>query len=180
MRGWQKKAVFFVLFLLAPSVIFAQERRINGAYFSIYYQTGLTPLEIARQIDFSSSHLLKEIYSSNPEVALVKTVDALFLEVSDILDIHLYSFKGNLRIFRDFQAINTAFYGLYRHSLKTPSFYVYDTNTIYIAADNLRVGILGHEIAHAIINHYFVVSPPVKIQEVLAGYVEYQLNKKMK
>ncbi len=180
MRGWQKKAVFFAFFLSATSVISAQERRIDGTYFSIYYQTGLDPLEIARQLDFSSPHLLTGVYSSNPESTLAKTVDALFLEVSDILDIHLYSFKGNLRIFRDFQALNAAFYGLYRQSLKTSSFYVYDTNTIYIAADNLRVGILGHEMAHAIINHYFVVSPPVKVQEVLAGYVEYILNKKAK
>lgn len=30
---------------------------------------------------------------------------------------------------------------------------------------------------HALMSHYFVVQPSVKIQEVLAGYVEYQLRK---
>jgi hypothetical protein len=37
--------------------------------------------------------------------------------------------------------------------------------------------VLGHEIAHAIMSHYFVVLPSEKIQEVLAGFVEYQLRK---
>ena len=38
---------------------------------------------------------------------------------------------------------------------------------------------IAHEIAHAIINHYFVVPPSVKMQEILSGYVEYSLNKKV-
>ena len=37
--------------------------------------------------------------------------------------------------------------------------------------------VLGHEIGHAVISHYFVVLPSVKVQEVLAVYVEYQLRK---
>ena len=50
-------------------------------------------------------------------------------------------------------------------------------NTIYASAENFKIGVIGHEIAHAVISHYFVVQPSVKIQEVLAGYVEYQLRK---
>ncbi|MCM8794102.1 MAG: hypothetical protein NC898_06600, partial [Candidatus Omnitrophica bacterium] len=138
--------------------------------------------DIARKLDFSSPHLLSstQMESNNPEKILNDTLDALFLEVSDILDIHLRSFKGNIIILNDFQSLDREFYRLYRMPLKSFSFYVYETNTIYISFDNLRVGILGHEIAHAIINHYFVVPPPMKIQEVLAGYVEYTLNKKIK
>jgi len=57
------------------------------------------------------------------------------------------------------------------------SFYVNDISAIYISGENFRREILGHEIAHAIINHYFVVSPPIKVQEILAKYIEYQLRK---
>jgi hypothetical protein len=60
----------------------------------------------------------------------------------------------------------------------TCSFFVNDLNTIYIAADHFDVGVLGHEIAHTVQSHYFVVAAPTKVQEVLAGYVEYQLRKK--
>jgi hypothetical protein len=72
--------------------------------------------------------------------------------------------------------------GIYRRLFdrdlgEVKSFYVYELNTIYTSAENFRRGIIGHEIGHAIMSHYFVVQPPVKIQEVLAGYVEYQLRK---
>jgi len=174
---------FFIPFFLAYEFCFAQNievnRRYQDRYFTIYYQSSLEPLEIARKID-PSLFLLKNNYGNSPEEILAKTVDNLFQEVSDILDIYLYNFKGNIRIFRDFQSLSFAFYQLYRQSLKSPSFYLYDTNTIYIAEDNLTPAMLGHEIAHAILNYYFVVPPPMKIQEVLAGYVEYQLRKKGK
>ncbi|MCM8784364.1 MAG: hypothetical protein NC818_06310 [Candidatus Omnitrophica bacterium] len=174
-------SILFFIFLNISA--YAEEKRIEGNYFNIYYYYGLNPLEIAQRLDFSSPHLqigtnyLKN-GSNNPEAILAKTLDALFLEVSDILDIHLYSFKGSLRILRDFKTLDSEFYKLYRMNLKAPSFYIYETNTIYISLDNLRVGILGHEIAHAIMNNYFVVPPPMKLQEVLSGYVEYTLQKK--
>ena len=52
-----------------------------------------------------------------------------------------------------------------------------DINTIYITAENFKKAVLGHEVAHAVISHYFVVQPSMKVQEVLAGYIEYQLRK---
>jgi hypothetical protein len=48
---------------------------------------------------------------------------------------------------------------------------------VYISYPEMTIGMLGHKIAHAIISHYFVVPPPAKIQEVLAGYVEYSIRK---
>jgi hypothetical protein len=33
--------------------------------------------------------------------------------------------------------------------------------------------------AHALISNYFVVAPPPKVQEILAGYVEYSVRKRM-
>ena len=39
-----------------------------------------------------------------------------------------------------------------------------------------RKGILMHEMSHAIISRFFPVPAPVKVQEVLAMYVEYNLQ----
>ncbi|MGE4358144.1 MAG: hypothetical protein AB7E08_06330 [Candidatus Omnitrophota bacterium] len=185
-----KVLIYFILFSFSFNIfVYAQERKIEGNYFSIYYYSGLSPLAIAEKLDFSSPHLqswsktegnYSEIEINSPEKILARTLDTLFLEVSDILDIHLSSFKVNLRILYDFQALDSEFYRFYHLNLKSPSFYIYETNTIYISFDNLKPGVLGHEIAHAIMNNYFVVPPPVKLQEVLAGYVEYTLQKKAK
>ena len=52
-----------------------------------------------------------------------------------------------------------------------------DINTIYVDSENININIFGHELSHAIQSHYFVVPTSNKMQEILAGYVEYQLRK---
>jgi len=40
----------------------------------------------------------------------------------------------------------------------------------------LNENILAHEMGHCIIDHYFVILPPRKIQEMLAVYVDIHLQ----
>ena len=109
---------------------------------------------------------------------LARTLDGLYLEISDILGINIYSYHGTIKIFNDKSSVREIF-KLYRGSpnFDEGSFYFHNKNTIYISFSDLTLGMLGHEIAHAIISHYFVVPPPPKVQEVLSGYVEYNLRK---
>jgi hypothetical protein len=51
-------------------------------------------------------------------------------------------------------------------------------NTIYLSFNEMTLGIISHEMAHAIISNYFVTPPSPKIQEILSGYVEYSIRKK--
>lgn len=169
-----------------PSLSFAGKepedlgKKCEGKYFTIYYQSDEDLFGIIQKIDISPSQYL--MFNSNsskadPRINLTKTIDALFLEVSDILDMHIYSFQGDIRIYRNFDELKKFFSSYFNQELQAPSFYIHNSNTICIDAENLNACILGHEIAHAIISHYFVVLPPMKIQEILAGYVEYQLKK---
>ncbi|MBM3252877.1 MAG: hypothetical protein FJZ16_01320 [Candidatus Omnitrophica bacterium] len=180
----RKGLFFFALLLTVTQLVFAQDddiyKKCEGKYFIIYYQPDIDILDILQKIDFGPSlHLLNKPVNGtkNLDVILSKTIDELFLEVSDILDIHMYSFKGNIKICRDLSTLNRIFDRIYNKNLNSPSFYINDINTVYISLADLKVGMLGHEMAHAIISHYFVVPPPMKVQEVLAGYVEYQLRK---
>jgi len=105
-------------------------------------------------------------------------IDTLFSQVCDILDMQLYNFHGTIKIYRDFKQVNAIYKNLFNRELpKSHSFYAYNLNTVYISAEHFSREVLGHEIGHAVISHYFVVLPSVKIQEVLATFVEYQLRK---
>jgi hypothetical protein len=64
--------------------------------------------------------------------------------------------------------------------MAAPSFYFHEEKTIYISTEDLDLGMLAHEIAHAIISHYFVVPPSERVQEVLSGYVDFHFKKKAK
>lgn len=183
-----KIAAFFFLFSLIPLASFAVEdgfgsaRKAEGSYFSIYYSAQIDTAILSQQLNIQPSDEIivgKTAKRKNSsEVLLSDMLDTLFLRVSDILDMHIYSFQGDIKICSSQAQLEQIYSRLFNKSLNNQrSFYVYSLNTIYISADSFKREILGHEMAHAIISRYFVVMPPLKIQEVLAAYVEYQLRK---
>ncbi len=153
----------------------------DGQYFSIYADPSADAYSITSKLKFDylvfSDELLKGADDDQKQL-LVKTIDALFLEVSDIIDIHIYSFKGVIRVVPDKLALESLIKQVYGQDFGERSLYYFEKNTIYISQADLNLGVLGHEIAHAIISNFFVVPPPPKVQEILAGYVEYSLKKK--
>src|SRR3989338_8386207 len=62
---------------------------------------------------------------------------------------------------------------LYRGPLEENkvAYYDYKTKSIYISIENASDGAFAHEVAHAVINHYFISPPPSKVQEILTQYV---------
>lgn len=155
--------------------------KIDGKYFMIYYTRGLDVESLARRLNIGAEDRLmageppQEVDFSDRGFA--EMVDTLFLRVCKILDIQLYNFNGTLKICRDQTHLNSVYNSLFNKQLNTSSFYITDINTIYISAENFKKEILAHEMAHAVIGYYFVVQPPIKTSEILAGYVEYQLRK---
>jgi hypothetical protein len=162
---------------------FSSGKKIEGKYFTVYCSPEIDVSELIRQLNITTADKIlagksvgEEISSEEP---LAGMVDTLYGLVGDIVDMHIYNFKGSIKICRDQEKLNAIYKKLFDKDLASymVSFYVNDMSTIYITEDSFRKEVLGHEMAHAIINHYFVVSPPVKIQEILAKYTEYQLRK---
>ncbi len=56
------------------------------------------------------------------------------------------------------------------------SFYSPKYKTIFVSVKDIDLGVLAHEIAHAVIDFYYGMATPSKIQEVLAQYVESHLK----
>ena len=152
----------------------------EGKYFSIYGPKGLDVRELLSKLNYK--HFLQadsflDKRKNNPGGLLSKTMDALYLEASDVLGIHVYSFHGNIAIYPDKASLNAFFRDYFNQDFAESSYYFHEKNTIYISYPGLTLGMIGHEIAHAIISNYFVVLPPPKVQEILAGYVDYSLRK---
>lgn len=184
--------IFFALFLglgftlQSPSSCLAQEKTMNflaqSQYFDIYGCQGTDIYSIIKNLDFGSIRPEYVLGKSNKNLSamLAEIVDAIFLETSDILDIHIYSFKGRIELLDSLDSVSAALYKRVRQTINEPSFYFPENKTIYISAQDITLGMLGHEMSHAIIHQYFVVPLPEKVQEVLSGYVEYNLQKKSK
>ena len=170
---------FFVVLFLAVSIdAFSANIIAKGRYFS---------LECAQSCDkakiisiFNADFLVRRISSieGSSSSFLSDSLDSLYLEVCDILDIHIYDYSGRIVVYPDKESLQKAVLQKLGYKNALPSFYLHAQNTIFIAQDSMSLEVLGHEIAHAVISHYFVVPPPAKLQEVLAGYVEYSIRKK--
>jgi hypothetical protein len=178
-----------VVFFLQSGLVFALEiedgfgsaGKIESKHFVVYYTPQVDIAGLVQRLNISPSDRLlagQAINRGGPyESELAEMLDTLFMQVCDILDMQLYSFQGNIKICQDSGQLNKIYNGLFNRGLTANSFYVYSFNTIYISMPEFKREILGHEIAHAIISHYFVVQPPIKIQEILAQYTEYNLRK---
>ena len=158
------------------------DKKIEGKYITVYYPSGLDASRLAEQLDIRPSDKIitgQSLKSKNSyEEELVQMLDTLFMQVSDILDMHLYSLKTNVKIFKTDVELKDLYNRLFNVNLgDRRSFYVYDLNSIYVSEAAFHPGIIGHELSHAIISHYFVTPAPVKVQEVLSMYVEYNLRK---
>jgi len=162
----------------------AQEKNlpliVKTDYFSLYGQANFDVEDLLWELNYNyflqGDNLLEEP-SQDPKVILKKTMDALFLEASDILGIHAYSFHCKIKFYPDKASLKKAYGEYAKGEFEERSFYVHEKKTLYVSYPDLTLGMLGHEIAHAIQSHYFVVPPPPKVQEILSGYVEYSLRK---
>jgi hypothetical protein len=162
---------------------FTSAKKIEGKNTVLYCQSGVEPSALGRNFAVTVSD---RILAGRPaesglttEQALADMLDILYVRVCDITDMKLYSLKVNVKICRNHGELKGIYGTLFNSDLGgRQSFYVRDLNTIYVSQDSFTREIIGHEMAHAVISHYFVTDPPVKIQEILAMYVEYQLRER--
>jgi len=174
--------------VLAPALVcaadddFGAASKIDTDHFTIYYKSGVDINALISQLHVSPTDVVLTnltVNTSSPQAQLSSMVEVLFARASDVLDMHIYSLKANIKIFATQQDLTSFYNNLFHQNIPCTGygFYLDDTKSIYMSADNFRREILGHEMGHAIMSRYFVVQPSVRIQEVLAGYIEYQLRK---
>lgn len=186
----------FFLFLLIgflvnlpwPGPVYSQdgpedpERRILSSRFcTVFYEEGVDLRVVNRRINlsFSSFYNLRNIRKKgklSDEEILAEKLDAIFARVENILDMFPSKIHVAINIYKGKNALDEAYKEIFHEQNTADSFYIYKTNTIYTTEMDIREGILAHEMAHCIIDHYFVILPPRKIQEMLAIYADVHLK----
>jgi hypothetical protein len=122
------------------------------------------------------------------EDGLDEFVDALFERVQSTLDMPLPQLRVNIRLYQSSEELLAEYCrvqdlgasgsagGRGTHQDKPLAFYRKKTNTIYLCTEDVTIGILAHEMGHAVIEHYFVIRPPSKISELLCQYVDQKTS----
>ena len=160
---------------------FVPAQVITSSHFSIQLAAGVDAQELVRRLDIGPGHRILAGQSLRGDYGaedLGELMDALFKWACGVLDMQLYTYKGTVKVVADGESMKGIVRRLFgRDAYSEKGFYVFDNNTLYIAVGDFTKEIMGHEMAHAVISNFFVVQPPEKVQEVLAGYIEYQIRK---
>lgn len=110
---------------------------------------------------------------------LADKVDGLVEKVQLILDMRK-PIRINIRIYPGEKALQDAYFSIFKKQRKMRAWYIFERNTIYLNVEDVFSGMLAHEIAHAIIDHFLAARPPRATAEILARYVDAHLNEEAK
>jgi hypothetical protein len=158
-----------------------QEGVHNSRFASIHYQEPGQLDRFAQKIQPGALTVsLNQIFMAGKKPQEVKAgryIDQLFQRVQSILEMPKPDMRVQVRLFRDQEELSVAFDQITGKPTPAPAFYWKENNTIYVNLERVSVGILAHEMAHAVIAHYFIISPPEKISELLCQYVDREVSR---
>ncbi len=164
-------------------------QRLETKYTIIQYRSIEDLKKISKKINYSIGDLSPKHLSSNSDFDdlanyLKKKVDSLYERVQEVLDMHKKTKKVFIKIYPNKNQLHTAYRKIYKKSLRTyetslqpRAWYIYEINAICINVNDLNEGMLAHEMAHSIIDHYLLIRPPKASAEILARYVDRHLYK---
>lgn len=151
---------------------------IESASFAIYYRPSV-------DLNKVEADLRKRVFYFNPAIRrpeakiedkVAYRVDSLFSRVKELLDMYPQMPKLNMRIFKNKGELEEEYFKIFNTREDAASFYVHKYNTIYMSEEGVSDSVIAHEMAHAVIDHYFAVIPPRNVAEVLAAYVDIHLE----
>ena len=160
---------------------------LETTYTNIYYQSLADLKKFNRKVDnyFAQCGFLRLFSCSGADDLsdkITKKVDAIYERVQEILGIHKKMEKVSIKIYSDKKQLKTAYLKPKKTALRnyqTPSniraWYIKKNNTIYLNINDLHEGMLAHEMAHSIIDHYFLIRPTKATAEILAQHADKNL-----
>lgn len=148
------------------------------------FQSGNDIKKFNSSIGFSegvkTSGFFSSLTAQELEAELIKKTDALYEKVQRILDMRKKMKKVQVNVYTSSRELQKVYSSMYKRSGNLRAWYVYRRHTIYMNVDDIHEGMLAHELAHSIIDHYLEIRPPRATAEILARYVDEHLFDKVK
>ncbi len=179
-------ALQLLFFFCSGSVAFAQQtakitwQQAQTRYAIVEYQSFEDLKRLNRCLNYNrKSRSLRQLLSASGRDKLsgIKVkVDTIYERVQEILDMRKSAPKVIIKIYRNRKQLDNAYFEIYQKKNTLRAWYIYEYNAIYLNVKDVHEGVLAHEMAHAIIDHYLEVRPPSASAEILARYVDSHLK----
>jgi len=98
------------------------------------------------------------------------------MRVEDILGMKPFIPKLKIELYRTRKDIQEAYASQEGLGIDARSFYVHRQALIFSSEQDLIDSIIAHEMAHAVIDHFFKAPPPVQVAELLSAHVDEHLE----
>lgn len=161
--------------ILALSAGQAHSAQVRTPFATILYENRATLKDFTTKIGctYASGSCLGNNALLEASAGLL--VSDMVETIKSLLDMHPENLKFHIQILDYPDDVKYMYQTLYGKEKDYIAFYSPENETIYVATGSLKRSVLVHEMAHAIIDSYFDKSPPVKIHELLAQYVEGEI-----
>jgi hypothetical protein len=180
-KRWSPAAVRICLCLILFWILSADlygAGLLDSRYTTILY-TDRNQLEAFTEEVYlgSLSYFLRRRSSITLQQEVADKVDTVVERVMEILEMFPKGMKFKIVFHDNKEEVREAYRKIYGFSPDFIAFYSPKTRTLHLSLEDISLRVLAHETAHAVIDHYFGIAPPSKVHEVLAQYVEENIEK---
>ena len=154
---------------------------LETKYTVIHYHTFSDLQLFNNKIDYGTNdwdlRRLSPNTASKDTVSMVcSKVDIIFERVQEILEMRKKMGKVHILLHKHKEDLRKTFSQIYNRPCQIRAWYRYKNNSVYLNVRDIHEGMLAHELAHAIVDHYLLVRPPKATAEILARYVDKHLK----
>jgi hypothetical protein len=167
--------IFACLFTITSSPIHGQE--IKSRYTTIIYDNIGVLRKFNRELYMGRlKYTMPSGESETIEDEVKEKIDLIVEKVQTVLDMFPNKINFSIVIHLSTGGVQQDFKRIYNKDVDYIAFFSPGENTVFYSADNGNLRVVSHEIGHVVAEHYFTVSPPPKIHEVLAQYAETHIT----
>lgn len=130
-------------------------------------------LKLSRTLEYYLKK--KQIVTVEDEV--IAKLDILVEKVETVLEMFPARLHMKLVLLPARQDVAAIYRQRYQKKANHIAYYSLSENTIYISVSDAKLPVVAHEIGHAVVDQYFQVRPPYDIHELMAEYVEENVDR---
>lgn len=175
----RKLKILFSGLLLAVSVFSsAWGIELETRYTTVIYEDIGVLRKFNKKLKMGSlSYLISGKKSETVEDEVRNKIDLIVEKVETVLDLFPDNLKFVIEIHESTKGVNDAYMRIYGSEVDYIAFFSPTENTVFYSAKNVTLRVVTHEIGHVVVEkHYYPVSTPVKIHEMLAQYAEMHIT----
>jgi len=173
--GFSRAILTGLFFIMSASLAFGSE--LKTQYATITYDNEKLLRQFNKEVSLGGlSYLTRNKTSITADDEIKNKLDAVVERIETILDMFPRELKFKVVLLPSDADVQKIYRTKYGKTVDYIAFYSPRDKTVFFSVDDISLDVLAHELTHVILDYYFGVSPPEKIHEVLAQFVEAHLK----